>query len=214
MQYSHSLLLVIALLVVYGTVHPQRLRLLQNNVKCKSDEYLSNNTCIKCNASLPNCISCTNSTYCTACVPGTILANGVCSVIESAPVPVPAPTPIGCTDTNCALCPAAPGTCVTCNRGYFFNAKSTCQACAISNCKRCPNDVCTFCEDGYYRTAEGSCEACYETCKGCFGVGEFDCAACYTGATMKKIAGTGSGSCECPAGSQFDSEQKACIKDE
>jgi len=122
-----------------------------------------------CTGSCPlNCITCTNSSMCTVCNRGFVVANGTCR---------------GCTST-CSNCSATNITqCTSCANGLSLS-NSACIVCP-DKCQSCNNGICTNCVPGYKPNSAGVCIVkCQLSCATCADNQPSTCLSCYKGATL------------------------------
>ncbi len=110
--------------------------------------------CILCNATIPNCQLCQNSSACFTCYSGYTSSGSGCQCYF--------PSMVGC--GNCII----PTECSVCNVGYFLNPTSKlCNLCTtLLQCTSCISyKRCTHCNSGYVSVyvASNDSSAC-QTC--------------------------------------------------
>lgn len=127
---------------------------------CAVDYGLVNNTCSICpngttsdglhpcqNCSTPNCLACSDSDICEACVSPYELINSTSGVPECAQP---------CNIPNCNLCVEA-NACAVCKTNYTVNAQGGCTLCAVNNCTNCSDiNFCSTCQNGLVPSTNSS----------------------------------------------------------
>jgi len=158
--------------------------------QCESNEYLNNetNTCYECNASLENCLECSDGITCTKCDNNTVLLHGACYPPEETCAPGKY---LDSQSNDCKNCSDSISNCLICNNGNectICNNGTTLQngKCQSSRLRRMLQDTVfgisgnALCPANYgYYQKGGDCYSCPSPCKTCKEVaGTFVCLAC------------------------------------
>ena len=173
--------------------------------KCKSDYYLKDNVCTKCDTGKfcdginmssdcpvgyycdstgkhacttfhQNCLKC-DKNGCTSCESYYRNQNGTCVMCQ----------PKTGAQTVCGSCSKSLDWCDWCdNRTYLENGGCFWCGTSIANCERCSSKTkCSTCKQGYYLTSEGTCATCnVENCTLCQGgesASSAKCKTCFAG---------------------------------
>lgn len=187
--------------------------LVNNTCVCRPQFQIYNSTkelCETCSDFMPNCLNCTNETYCTQCDTSFYFDD----------LTVGSQTCKAC-NYSCATCNTKWYQCQTCSPGmsrllntvtnrcdcqsisYFeMGTNPNCQLCSnyINNCDVCYNQsYCVTCNSGYYVKANGTgstiCAICTTPCLQCFGT-PTNCTDCAAGRLLNYSTRT----CDCLQG--------------
>ena len=165
------------------------------NPTCADGSYLSGSDCMTC--TIPNCLTCSSLTVCTACVPGTafFLFNDSC--VDACPIGYLKnlssciacnPLCVGCNYNvnNCSACVNTNqvqlyGECRDMCPNQTYALEKICFPCLL-NCNQCQDNVsCSQCIPGFFADAN-ECLQCVSPCLYCSALNT--CSSCVQGYTF------------------------------
>ena len=130
--------------------------------QCPDGTYFNGNTCIDCNASMPNCTACTSASKCVSC-PAPRIMNYNSDTCECPPRYF--------LNSSTDLCDLCPFDCWTCD------SNGSCLSCSPSSDFRQLNGSRCSPLPGYYETNTSMAGPCLENCLSCSS--SSDCSECF-----------------------------------